>query len=340
MFHYVTENGSIEMQIEDVECLGRRFSDVYDVGPRKDITVLGKGGFSSVIVGKHKDTNVEFAVKITNTSKMKPKSAARLRSEFEIQRILSHKNIVKTYNYFDEPPTNFIVMEYVRGGELFSRIVKKTFYSECDARKVGHILLSAVAHMHAHKIAHRDLKPENILLLNEDDDTSIKIADFGFAKKVLKPKSLVSSCGTLSYMAPELICRKSYDERADIWSIGVILYILMGGYCPFDDSQPNEQLAREIVSGRVEFQDEYWGTVSNQAKSLILSMLTVDMDNRPSAKYALLQPWIAKLSDEHLSNRDLSGNLDKLKSFNARKKLKGAMNGVYFLVSSPGYVKK
>jgi len=165
MFHYVTENGSIEMQIEDVECLGRRFSDVYDVGPRKDITVLGKGGFSSVIVGKHKDTNVEFAVKITNTSKMKPKSAARLRSEFEIQRILSHKNIVKTYNYFDEPPTNFIVMEYVRGGELFSRIVKKTFYSECDARKVGHILLSAVAHMHAHKIAHRDLKPENILLL-------------------------------------------------------------------------------------------------------------------------------------------------------------------------------
>jgi len=309
----------------------KTFSDVYDIDKSK---VLGKGGFSSVMVGKHKDTNVQFAVKVTNTSKMNLKALSRLRSEFDIQRALSHKNIVKTFNFFDEPPTNYIIMDYVQGGELFDRIVKKQFYNESDARKLSTILLSAVSHMHAHKITHRDLKPENILLLDENDDTSIKIADFGFAKKVLEPKSLTTGCGTLSYMAPELIKREPYDERADIWSIGVILYILLGGYSPFDDSLPNPQLAKAVVSGNIVFHKEYWGPISNEAQDLIKALLCVDMDSRPSAKWSLLQHWISQAQDSHLSSRDLSQSLGNLKSFNAKRKLKGGMLAVLGVVKA------
>jgi len=311
--------------------IDKKFTDVYDVDTSR---LLGKGGFSSVLVGSHKDTNVQFAIKVTDTSKMNLKAVARLRSEFEIQRVLCHKNIVKTYNYFDEPPKNFIVMDYVRGGELFERIVKKQFYNESDARKLSTILLSAVAHMHARKIMHRDLKPENILLLDENDDTSIKIADFGFAKKVKEPKSLTTGCGTLSYMAPELIRREPYDERADIWSIGVILYILLGGYSPFDDSLPNPQLAKAVVEGNIVFHKEYWSIVSIEAQSLIKSMLNTDMDTRPSAKWALLQPWIASSTDSNLSVRNLSLSLGNLKSFNARRKLKGSMYAVLGVVKA------
>mmetsp|Transcript_19055 Transcript_19055/g.43381 ORF Transcript_19055/g.43381 Transcript_19055/m.43381 type:complete len:333 (-) Transcript_19055:289-1287(-) len=314
----VMEDGSVEMEIDSF----KRFNEVYDISSQE---LLGKGGFSSVVVGYHLYSGVAYAVKVTDTSRMNLKSISRLHYEFSIQRELNHENLVKTYAYFDEPPKNYIVMEYLKGGELFDRIVKKQYYNEADARRLCKILLCAVGHMHRHNIAHRDLKPENIFLLNEDDDTSIKIGDFGFAKRVAKPKSLSTSCGTLSYMAPELIRRQLYDERADIWSIGVILYILLGGYSPFNDQIPDKELAREIVSGKVIFHKEYWRGVSNEAIDLIRSLLTVDMDSRPNAKWALLHPWIASISDFHLSSRDLSGSLINLKSFNARRKLKGAM---------------
>jgi len=295
----------------------------------KCLQKLGKGGFSSVVVGNHLATGRKYAVKITNTSKMTMKSISRLRSEFDLQSGLDHKTIVKIYAFYDEPPTNFIIMEYIRGGELFDRIVQKQFYNEADARRVCKIILSSVAYMHANHIVHRDLKPENIFLLDKDDDTSIKIGDFGFAKRVEKPKSLTTGCGTLSYMAPELIRRQPYDERADIWSIGVILYILLGGYSPFDDSLPNPQLAKEVVAGKIVFHEEYWGAISDDAISLIRSLLTVDMDQRPNAKWALLQPWISSHGEEQLSTRDLSASLNNLRSFNAKRKLKGAIHAVH-----------
>lgn len=308
---------------------GKTFKDVF----KRSDQVLGKGGFSSVVAGRHLTSGKEYAIKMTDTSKMNVKSIARLRSEFDLQSKLTHKTIVKVYGFFDEPPTNYIAMELLKGGELFDRIVHRTFYTESDARRLCTILLGAIAYLHANKIAHRDLKPENIFLLEKDDDTTIKIGDFGFAKRVEKPKSLTTGCGTLSYMAPELIRRQSYDERADMWSIGVILYILLAGYSPFNDSLPNTELAKEILSGKIVFHREYWSHVSKDAIHIIQALLSTDMDARPSAKWALLQPWIAVHTDENLSTTDLSDSLRQLKVFNAKRKMKGAMHAVHAAIA-------
>merc|ERR1712238_160378 len=113
------------------------------------------------------------------------------------------------------------------------RIVAKAYYNEKEARDTCMILIEAVGYMHKNNVAHRDLKPENLLLVSKSDDSEVKIADFGFAKKVYKESSLVTQCGTPGYVAPEILEGQKYDQRADMWSVGVILYILLGGYPPF-----------------------------------------------------------------------------------------------------------
>jgi serine/threonine protein kinase len=119
------------------------------------------------------------------------------------------------------------------GGELFDRIVQKSYYNEKEARDVTKILFEAISYCHTHQVAHRDLKPENLLLLSNTDDSNIKIADFGFAKKCRRPSSLTTQCGTPGYVAPEILEGTPYDTQADMWSLGVIVYILLGGYPPF-----------------------------------------------------------------------------------------------------------
>jgi calcium/calmodulin-dependent protein kinase I len=175
-------------------------------------------------------------------------------------------------------------------------------------------------------IAHRDLKPENLLLLSAHDDTSVKIADFGFAKKVYEPNSLTTQCGTPGYVAPEILEGSPYDWRADNWSVGVILYILLGGYPPFIESTQRD-LFRKIRKGEYEFHEEYWGTVSSDAKDLISSLLTVSVTERLTADDALENQWILG-DDAKLAQRDLGSNLQKFRNFNAKRKFRAAVSTV------------
>lgn len=243
-----------------------------------------------------------------------------------ILKEMKHIHIIRLYDFFVEPSTYYLVMERMRGGELFDRIVAKAYYNEKEARDTCKILLEAIEHCHRHKIAHRDLKPENLLLLSENDDSAVKIADFGFAKKVLEPCSLTTQCGTPGYVAPEILEGTPYDERADMWSVGVILYILLGGYPPFIESTQRD-LFRKIRKGEYEFHEEYWGTVSREAKHLISSLLTVDPVTRLTAKDGLSNPWITA-GDESLAGRDLGANLEKFKAFNARRKFKAVVQTI------------
>merc|ERR1711966_159928 len=148
----------------------------------------------------------------------------------------------------------------------------KSYYNEKEARMTCKILLEAVNYCHSRKVAHRDLKPENLLLRSETDDSSIKIADFGFARVVKRPQSLTTQCGTPGYVAPEILEGTPYDTKADMWSVGVILYILLGGYPPFIENNQRE-LFRKIRRGDFEFHEEYWGAISADAKGLISSLL-------------------------------------------------------------------
>ena len=169
---------------------------------------------------------------------------------------MSHPNIVQLINFYDEPKQYLIVMEYLEGGELFDRIVKKSFYNEKEARDLAFIMLSAVKYMHDLNVVHRDLKPENLLLKSVSDDADVKIADFGFAA-YSKGDDLKEQCGTPGYVAPEILARKPYGKAVDMWSVGVITYILLGGYPPFHHENQKE-LFKIIQKGHFEFHKEYW----------------------------------------------------------------------------------
>ena len=137
----------------------------------------------------------------------------------------------------------------------------------------------------------RDLKPENLLLTSETDDASIKVADFGFAIQGAAKSSLTTQCGTPGYVAPEILRSEPYGKAVDMWSIGVITYILLGGYPPFhDDNQ--KALFRKIKKGEFEFHEEYWGGVSDEAKNLITGLLQIDPNNRLTVDDMLKHPWV------------------------------------------------
>jgi len=288
---------------------------------------LGTGAFSTVREGFHRSNNdVSYAVKCVNRKKLSEEDEAALLDEVAILKEMRHSHIIRLYDFFTESSTYYLVMERMRGGELFDRIVAKAYYNEKEARDTCKIILEAVDHCHRNKIAHRDLKPENLLLLSSKDDSAVKIADFGFAKKVKQPNSLTTQCGTPGYVAPEILEGTPYDERADMWSVGVILYILLGGYPPFIESTQRD-LFRKIRKGEYEFHEEYWGTVSMDAKDLISSLLTVNPNERLSAPEGLQNLWITG-DDENLAKKDLGVNLKEFKRFNAKRKFKAVVQTI------------
>lgn len=301
---------------------GMRFDELYRLKG-----VLGTGAFSTVREGFHRSNNDQsYAVKCVNRKKLSEEDEAALLDEVSILQEMKHIHIIRLYDFFTEPSTYYLVMERMRGGELFDRIVAKAYYNEKEARDTCKIILEAVQFCHMNHVAHRDLKPENLLLLSQSDDSEVKIADFGFAKKVYEPNSLSTQCGTPGYVAPEILEGTPYDERADMWSVGVILYILLGGYPPFIESTQRD-LFRKIRKGEYEFHEEYWGTVSEEAKELISSLLTVDPCGRLTADQALENSWIG-VDAAALANKDLGVNLKEFKKFNAKRKFKAVVKTI------------
>lgn len=304
---------------------GAKFGRVYTLKG-----VLGTGAFSTVKEGIHKNApGRSFAVKIVDRNKLTEEDAAALLDEVAILKEFEHPHVICLYDFFEEPNTYYLVMERMSGGELFDRIVAKLYYNEKEARDVCKVLLEAVNYCHMNHVAHRDLKPENLLLLSEENDSDVKIADFGFAKRVFVPNSLTTQCGTPGYVAPEILDGIAYDTKADMWSVGVILYILLGGYPPFIEKNQRD-LFRKIRRGEYEFHEEYWGAVSKDAKDLISSLLTVDPRRRLSADQALQNKWILG-DDEELARKDLGANLEEFKKFNAKRKFKAAVNSVIII---------
>jgi calcium/calmodulin-dependent protein kinase I len=165
-----------------------------------------------------------------------------------------------------------------------------------------------------------------LFLQSESDDSDIKIADFGFAKKVKAPNSLTTQCGTPGYVAPEILEGKAYDTQADMWSLGVIVYILLGGYPPFIE-QNQRELFRKIRKGQYEFHDEYWGQVSAEAKTMISKLLTVNPSQRYDAPGSMSNEWICA-DDKKLEAKTLVATLDQFKKFNAKRKFKAAVKTV------------
>ena len=286
---------------------------------------IGEGGYSVVRVGTSTIDKKKVAVKIVKRQGLSQEDEESLRSEVEILLKLRHPNIVQAFDFFEEVPQFYVILEYIDGGELFDRIVKKTFYNEKEARDLVFIVLTAIKYLHDKNIVHRDLKPENLLLTSKSDDANIKIADFGFATKV-DGLSLTAQLGTPGYIAPEILTKKPYGKPVDMWSFGVILYILLGGYPPFHDEN-QKRLFTKIRNGDYQFHPEYWGGVSEEAKDLIRGLLTVDMKRRLTVDQALAHPWL-KRSAEDLAARNLDANLAELRKYQATKKFRAGVKAV------------
>eukprot|EP00286_Rhodomonas_abbreviata_P019286 CAMPEP_0181293682 /NCGR_PEP_ID=MMETSP1101-20121128/3193_1 /TAXON_ID=46948 /ORGANISM="Rhodomonas abbreviata, Strain Caron Lab Isolate" /LENGTH=359 /DNA_ID=CAMNT_0023398281 /DNA_START=196 /DNA_END=1272 /DNA_ORIENTATION=+ len=241
------------------------------------------------------------------------------------QEVAFWDNITRLVDFFEDDKFYYVVLEYLDGGELFDRIVKKTYYNESEARDLVFTVLKAIKFCHDQHIVHRDLKPENLLLASKNDDSDIKIADFGFATWA-EGFTITSQCGTPGYIAPEILKSKPYGKPADMWSFGVILYILLGGYPPFhDDNQ--RTLFRKICKGDYTFHPDYWSGVSNDAKELIRGLLTVDHNKRLTVEQAIAHPWLGKTPEE-LAKFSLESNLATLRKFQATRKLRAAVHTV------------
>jgi len=277
--------------------------DKYDL---KD--VLGTGAFSQVRLAESKEDGQMHAIKIIDKKALRGKEDS-LENEIRVLKRLDHKNVVKLLEAYESRTCVYLVMELVTGGELFDRIVEKGSYSEKDAADLIKQVLSAVAYMHEEGVVHRDLKPENLLYYSPDADSKIMISDFGLSK-MEESGVMATACGTPGYVAPEVLAQKPYGKAVDVWSIGVISYILLCGYPPFYDEN-DANLFAQILKGEFEFDSPYWDDISEEAKDFIRSLMCVNVENRLTCHNALEHCWITGKQSERNIHATVSEQLKK-----------------------------
>jgi len=252
---------------------------------------IGSGNFSIVKLGVNRKTGEEVAVKIIEKKRVGTKKDM-LQTEIDILQKVHHPNVVQLKELFETSTHIYLVMELVTGGELFDRIVERGSFSEKDAQKVMKQVFEGIDYLHSLGVAHRDLKPENLLCASKDSSTDVKITDFGLSK-LLPPDAhmkMTTACGTPGYVAPEVLKMEGYGKEVDLWSCGVIMYIMLCGFPPFY-ADNNALLFEKIMRGDFAFLSPYWDKISKDAKDLIRRLLTVDATKRLTASQALTHPW-------------------------------------------------
>ncbi|XP_053423048.1 calcium/calmodulin-dependent protein kinase type IV isoform X1 [Nycticebus coucang] len=282
---------------------------------------LGRGATSIVYRCKQKRTQKPFALKVLK----KTVDKKIVRTEIRVLLRLSHPNIIKLKEIFETPTEISLVLELVTGGELFDRIVEKGYYSERDAADAVKQILEAVAYLHENGIVHRDLKPENLLYATPAPDAALKIADFGLSKIVEHQVLMKTVCGTPGYCAPEILRGCAYGPEVDMWSVGIITYILLCGFEPFYDERGDQFMFRRILNCEYYFISPWWDEVSLNAKDLVRKLIVLDPKKRLTTFQALQHPWVTGKAANFVH---MDTAQKKLQEFNARRKLKAAVKAV------------
>ncbi|XP_040887563.1 serine/threonine-protein kinase DCLK2-like [Toxotes jaculatrix] len=261
-------------------------NEKYKVGK-----VIGDGNFAVVKECVERSTGQEYALKIIDKARCCGKEHL-IENEVAVLRRVRHPSIIQLIEVDETPSQLFLVMELVKGGDLFDAITSSTKYSERDASAMVFNLAGAIKYLHRMNIVHRDIKPENLLVCEYPDGTkSLKLGDFGLATVVEGP--LYTVCGTPTYVAPEIIAETGYGLKVDIWAAGVITYILLCGFPPFrSENNVQEELFDQILRGKLEFPSPDWDSISLPAKMLISQMLQVNVDARFTAEEVLSHPWV------------------------------------------------
>jgi len=275
--------------------------DKYELGQE-----LGRGGFSIVREGRNKVTGEKVAVKFIEKKFVDQEELKLLQREIDIMARVQHTNVLRLFEIFDTDSKLSLVMELVNGGELFYKIVDKGSYSELEARDIVRQLVEGVDYLHNQGIAHRDLKPENLLCSETEHGVVIKIADFGLSKAFSGESSLQTSCGTPDYAAPEVLRMDgAYDKSVDLWSIGVITYVLLCGFPPFY-GKSQAQLFEKILNADFDFPEPEWTQISAEAKDFINHLLVLDVKTRYNTKQCLDHPWLKSIGSGMTANINIS----------------------------------
>ncbi|XP_014855485.1 PREDICTED: serine/threonine-protein kinase 33 isoform X1 [Poecilia mexicana] len=266
---------------------------IYEFGK-----TLGQGSFGIVYEATHIATQTKWAIKEVRKPAAGSSKFKMLDNEINILKQVDHAHIIHLEVTYNTPTKICLVTELCRGGTLKQQLHQKKFFTEDETRKIIYCLADAVVYLHKRDIVHRDLKLENILVKNSPDDNEdwfdIKVADFGLSVKadgVGIRKVLTDSCGTLLYMAPEMMSGRGYSHWCDVWSIGVIMFMLLCGEPPFH-SKSKERLVRKIMRKQVKFTQPIWATVSDGGKYVLTCLLKTDPAYRLSAHQLLDHPWI------------------------------------------------
>ncbi|KAL3779240.1 hypothetical protein HJC23_010887 [Cyclotella cryptica] len=262
-----------------------------------DHDVLGVGHHGSVRRCIERSTGKRYAVK--SICKTAPSVNVRgIQREISLLEGINHERILQLVDVYEDSEYVHLVTELCSGGELFDKIVEKSStgqgcFSEQQAARILHQILSAVSYMHKHSIVHRDIKPENILFETAEEDSPIKIIDFGLARKHRAERGeppMSTIVGTPYYIAPEVL-RKSYNKSSDLWSVGVIAYILLCGYPPFNGAN-NSEVYTAVQRGLYYFPSADWKHVSSSARDFVVRLLQTDPRRRMTAEQAMSHPWI------------------------------------------------
>ena len=273
--------------------------EIYDVKNK-----LGSGKFGLVKLGIHKKTGQKVAIKIMKKSSMDSSDLELVRTEIEILKICQHPNIIRLYNVFENADYLYIIMEYCYGGDLFSYLENRHFrVSEKRASNIIHQMATAVYYMHSYGVVHRDLKPENVLMTSTDEDSEIRILDFGLSKILGPYEKCDEPYGTLTYCAPEIIVDEPYSKPVDLWSLGVMTYLMVSGKLPFNAEDENE-IARQVVYDEPNYtRNPVWKTISPECLDFIQKLLVKDQNKRMTIKGVLEHKWIKMYDENKLSEK-------------------------------------
>ncbi|WMV52967.1 hypothetical protein MTR67_046352 [Solanum verrucosum] len=308
---------SAGLQVDTV--LGRKtgnLKDIYTLGRK-----LGQGQFGTTFLCVDKAQQKEFACKSIAKRKLTTEEDVEdVRREIQIMHHLAgHPSVVQIVGAYEDAVAVHVVMELCAGGELFDRIIKRGHYSEKKAAELARVIVGVVEACHSLGVMHRDLKPENFLFVNEKEESSLKTIDFGLSVFFRPGETFTDVVGSPYYVAPEVL-RKRYGPECDIWSAGVITYILLSGVPPFWD-ETEQGIFEQIVKGELDLVSEPWPAISESAKDLVRKMLVRDPKKRLTAHEVLCHPWVrvgGVAPDKPLDSAVLS----RLNQFSAMNKLK------------------
>ena len=264
--------------------------DIYEVKEK-----LGNGKFGLVKLGINKQTKEKVAIKIMNKKKMDTSDIELMRTEIEILKICQHPNIIRLYDIFENIDYIYIIMEYCPGGDLFSYLEKRKFHiPEERAAVIMNKMCEAVFYFQSYfGVIHRDLKPENVLMTSEGDDGDIRILDFGLSKISTPNEKCIEPYGTLTYCAPEIILDEPYNKEVDMWSLGVMTYLMVSGRLPFNAEDENK-IARQIAFSEPDFENDCWKKISKECVKFIKRLLEKDPKRRMVIADALKHEWFQK----------------------------------------------